>query len=889
MNLWHRLRFRLRALGGRRRLEAEMRAELAQHLELETERNLERGMDPEAARRAARLAFGPGEAVAEACRESWGTRRIDQLRQDTRLALRSLKRSPGYAAAVVLTLALGIGANTAVFSVVRGVLLRPLPYGGGERLVALRQPVFAQGVLDLGFSVMELDDYRQQLTSMEAVVEYHSMNFTLLGGAEPERVTTGVVSANYFDAFHVEPILGRTFRPGEDALGAEPVLLLSWKFWQQAYGGDPAIVGRVFQMNDRPHTVVGVLPPLPAWPGANDVYMPASACPFRSNPASLARRDARAVSAYAKLKPGVTLASATAEANRLAQRLEAAYPEAYPKDAVASISLTPVRDEMTAGARSTFLVLLGTVGLILLVACANVANLALARLADRGHEMSLRAALGAGRARLLGQLLVESTLLSLAGGALGITLALLTRGLLVSFAARFSARASEISIDGTVLLFTLGVSLLTGLVFGSLPGLPRAERLAREVGGDGVRSTTSRGRRRLRTALVVGQLALSFALLVGASLMLRSLWRLRGQDAGFRSENVLTAEVHLNWSNYLTPQHGIDSARALGFHERLAERLRALPGVVTVGNAWTFPLNSGFTNNGAFEVEGRPSEGAAPMRATTIGATRDYFEALGVPLLRGDGFRGDERGQEPQAALISAELARRFFPDQDPVGQRLSVNNGRSWRTVVGVVGDVRQSDLKSEPEPTIYVPFTEFPGFSSFVFVRSLGDPHALERELRSLVLGADAQAAVTDVETLERIRADALASPRLTTMLLALFALVALAISATGLGGVLAYSVTQRTREIGVRMALGAEPRQVLGQVVGEGMRTTASGLGLGLVAALALARLMAGLLFGISPTDVVCIAASAVTLVAVSLVACLLPGRRATAIQPVRALRV
>ncbi|MCM2270180.1 MAG: ABC transporter permease [Thermoanaerobaculia bacterium] len=889
MSLLGRLGLRRRSRDERRRLEAEMREELERHLELATARNRERGMDADEAARQARLAFGPAERIAEECRESWGARRLDELRQDLRLGLRSLARSPGYAAAVVITLALGIGANTAVFSVVRGVLLRPLPYGADDRLVTMRQPAPRQGAADLGFSVLELDDYRAGVDELEAVSEYHSMNFTLYGGSEPLRVQTGVVSANYFDLLEVQPLLGRTFRPGEDELGAEAVLVLSHRFWKEAFGGDPGVVGRPFQMNDRPHTVVGVLPPLPAYPDANDVFMPASACPFRSNPQALANRGARAVSAVAKLRRGATLDGAVGAANGLVGRLQRQFADAYPQGGGVGIELAPLRDEMTRGARRTFLLLLGIVSLILLIACANVANLALARLADRGREMALRAALGGGRRRLLRQLLTESTLLALLGGALGLLLALLTKGMLVGFAARFSPRAEEITIDGTVLFFTLLVSVATGLVFGSLPGLPKADALARSVVGESSRTTASRRSRRLRTALVVGQLALSFVLLVVAALALRSLWRLNDVDAGFRSENVLTAQIHLNWSTYLSPEHQLDRERVSAFHERLAASLGELPGVTRVGNAWTVPLNAAFSNGGQFLIEGRQADDAAPIRAVQIGASRDYFEAVAVPVLQGEPFRGDERGQEPLVTMVSREFARRYFPNESPIGRRISGNDGRSWRTIVAVVGDVRQSDLRQEPEPTAYLPFTELPGFSSYVFVRALGDPRPLERELRRRVLAADAQAAVSDVATLEHLRTDSLAAPRLATALLSLFAFLALAISATGLGGVLAYQVAQRTQEIGVRMALGAAPRRVLAEIVGDGLRTTLLGLALGIAGSLATARLLTGMLFGVSPTDTLCIAASAATLLLTAFVASLLPARRAVSVQPVRALRV
>ncbi|MFI5006631.1 MAG: ADOP family duplicated permease [Solirubrobacterales bacterium] len=887
MRLKQRIRLLTRALLRRETVERELDDELKLHLDLETERHRRAGMSPEDARRAALLTFGGVDRVKEEVRDSWRVRFLETLVQDTRYGLRSLRRNPGFSLVVVVTLGLGIGANTAVFSVVRGVLLRPLPYTRGEEVVALHQSAPRAGVEDTGFSVKEVADYREMSRTLDDVVEYHSMSFTLLGGAEPQRVRTGVVSARFFDLLGVKPLLGRTFRDGEDALGAEPVLVLSHSFWQQKAGGDAGVVGRTFEMNDRVHTVVGVLPPLPGYPDENDVYMPASACPFRSRPSTMENREARMLNAFARLKPGVPLAQAQADLASIVVRLHAEYPDAYPKDADAKTIASPVHEEMVRQARPTFLVLLGTVALVLLIACANVANLSLARLSDRGRELAVRAALGAGRRRLVRQLLTESLILALAGGALGLLLAAFTLEALTGFAARFTPRAGEVHIDGAVLLFSLLVTALTGLLVGTLPGLPAFERLSRTLAGEG-RMTPGRSRQRLRSALVVSQLALSFMLLIGAALMLRSFAKLQQVDAGFRSENVLTMRLDLNWSRYTTTERRTDAQRVLTVVEPLWDRLRAMPGVVTTGTAWTFPLNSTWRNDGTFQVEGRANDAKPLPRAEFLGASPDYFDAIGVPLLRGRAFDDHDRGEAEGVALVSKGLARRNWSDDDPVGQRISLDRGKTWRTVVGVVGDVRQTGLDREPKDSVYLPFLQFPGYSFTLFVRTLNDPRTMAEQVRAEVRSLDPEAAVSSVRTLEEIRNEALSSPRLTTVLLGLFAALALAISAAGLAGVIAYAVSQRTQEIGIRMALGAEPGRVLTMLLRQGMGSVVIGLGLGLLGALGLSRLISGLLFGVEPTDPLCFAGSAAVLLLVALAACFLPARRATGIDPMLALR-
>jgi putative ABC transport system permease protein len=883
-----RARHFLRAVLSRRRVEQELDDELRMHLELEAEKRLPDAGSADEARRRAVLSFGAVESVKDEVRESWGIRFLETLGQDLKYGARSLRRNPGFTGVVALTLGLGIGANTAVFSVVRGVLLRPLPYARGQEVVALHQPAPASGIADIGFSVKEVKDYAAMTPSLEDVVEYHSMNFTLLGGPEPQRVRTGVVSAAFFEVLGVEALLGRTFRPGEDAMGAEPLLVLSHSYWQEHLGADPGVIGRHFEMNDRVHTVVGVLPALPGYPDDNDVYMPASACPFRSNPTTMENRQARGYQAFARVKPGLPLERALADVATVAERLKKEYPDAYLSGLSPTASLTPVGEEMVRDARPTLLVLLGTVALVLLIACANVANLTLARISDRGREMGVRAALGAGRVRLLRQLLTESTLLALVGGVLGLGVAYLTRDALVQFAARFTPRAAEVRIDGAVLAFSLAATVLTGLLVGSLPGMPAFDRLARALTGDG-RSTAGRSRQRIRSVLVVSQLSLSFMLLIGAALMLKSFSNLQQVDPGFRADHVLTMTVDLNWSKYATPERRVDQERVLKVFEPLWERVRGLPGVVTAGTAWTFPLNSAFTANGSFMIEGVHRDGQALPRAEFRGASALYFETLGVPLLRGRAFDAHDRADAERVAIVSQGLARRHWGAEDPVGKRISTDRGQTWSRIVGVAGDVRQTGLAvSEPPDVVYASFGQFPGYTSTLFVRTIGDPTLLADKVRAEVRALDPQVAVSNVRSLDTIRHDALASPRLTAFLLGLFAFVALAISAAGLAGVLAYSISQRTREIGIRMALGAERGSVLRMLLGQGLVSVAIGLLIGLVGALGLSRLVSGLLFGVAPTDVMCFVGSAVVLIVVAVAACFLPAHRATGIDPMLALR-
>jgi putative ABC transport system permease protein len=805
---------------------------------------------------------------------------METLRQDLRAALRGLVRNRGFAAAVILTMALGIGANAAIFSVVHGVLLRPLPYRNGDDILILRQQRPLAGIQAQGFSPLEMEDYRQQAKTLESIVEYHNMWFVLLGRGEPERVATGVVSWNYFDLFGVTPVAGRTFRSGDDQHGADAVLVLSHSYWKSRFGGDPKVVGQVFEMNDRPHTVIGVLPPIPQFPDENDVYMPVSACPFRSSEGVRTSRNARMVQAFGRLRPGATPGAALSELTRVASNLQQAYPQNYPTSAGFTATAVSLRDELTRGFRPTLAILLGAAGFLLLIVCASVANLMLARLLEREREMAIRMSLGAGRWRLVRQLLTESTLLALAGGVVGLLLASITMELLVTLAGQFTTRAQEISLNGTVLLFTLGIATLTGVLVGAIPALPGRVSLSSAIQEGG--RTVSAGRGSLRSTLIVAQVAVSFVLLIGAGLMLRSVVRLQSVDAGIRTDSVLSMRVALNFTKYTTPP-----LRAQ-FLTELADRLSALPGVRSAGGAGTFPMNEGGGFLAGVRVEGQPEVEAARLpRADVQAASPGYFQTVGIPLLQGRLLDDRDRADREAVAVISDSMARQFFPKAEAIGARISTDNGRTWVRIVGVVGDVR-STLASQPSQTFYRPLAQAPLLTVMFLARTSGNPAGIAQQMRDAVHGLDPQQPVDQFRTLDEVRAASLSAPRLTATLIGAFAAIALLITAAGLAGVIGFLVNQRAQEFGVRMALGASRGSVLQLVLGQGLRLVLFGLVLGGIAALALSNTVRALLFDTEPTDIPTFVGVATLLALVALLACLLPARRASSVDPLVALR-
>ena len=804
--------------------------------------------------------------------------------QDARFALRMMRKNPGYTLAAVLTLGLGIGANSAIFSVVNAVLLKPLPYEHGDRLVTLQQQAPRAGMLNQPFSVAEINDYRTQSHSLDGLVEYHNMNFILLGRSEPERVETGVVSWNYFEVFGVKPLFGRAFRPEDEQPGAPAVLMLSYEYWIRSFGGDPTVVNKTFTMNDKLHKVVGILPPVPQYPDENDVYMPTTACPFRSRPAFIANRQSRMMQVFGRMKPGITVSQSRADLNSIAANLQRAYPNDYPPALDYSIRTSSLEEELTHNARPTMLVLLGAAGFVLLIACANVANLNLARMVRRERELAVRAALGAGRVRMFRQLLTESSLLAVIGGGLGLLFSWGALNLLVGFAARFTPRAREIHLDSTVLLFTLAVAVLTSLLSGTAPALAARDTVVDGLKEGSAQSTIGIGRRRMRSLLIVAQVAVSFLLLIGAGLMLRSFVKLQHVDPGFQPENVLTMQIGLDFTKYNTN----DKQRA--FFETLLDKLQSESGVKSAAASMMVPLNGNMQMRGDFQIEGQtPVPGQVLPVADFRVVSEGYFDTLHIPLLEGRAFTRTDRPGAPDVAIVNRAAARHFWGAQDPVGKRFSTDGGKTWVQIAGVVGDVKQYGLDKDAVDEIYVPLAQSPLLDAVLVVKTTVEPTSVARGIIELLYAVDPNQPAARVRSMEQVRAESVAAPRLTSNLLSLFALLALTIAATGIGGVMALAVGQRRHEIGVRMAIGARPGEILRMILVQGMALALVGIVLGLLGALALTRLLQRLLFEVGPTDPLTFVGVAAVLSAATLLACYVPARRAARVDPIVALRV
>lgn len=875
---------------GERGVRRDVANEIGFHIEMRTRELIDAGVPPDQARAQAIATFGDVDAIEAECRDerrkqvrerAWRDE-LDSTAHDIRYAIRTLARSPGFTVTVLLTLALGIGANSAIFSMVNGVLLRRLPYANAERIVVAQHPSASLGIADLGFSAPEVADFGAQAASIDGIAEYHSMSFDLLGHGDPRRVQTGVVSADFFQLLGVKPLLGRAFLTGEDQDGAAPVLVLSYRFWVNELGADPSIVGKTFTMNDRQHVVVGVLPPLPSYPDQNDVFMPISSCPFRSQPHMKTARGMRMVGIVARAAPGATLASVERDMAAIESRNHRLYPDAYKGLADAAIKATPLRGAMTESARPAFLLLLAVAGLVLLIACANVTHLTLARHLRRQRELAIRAALGAGRGRLLRQLLTESLLLSLGGALLGLLLARSGIGALSSLAARFTARADDIVLDWRVVLFTLGIAALTGLVFGVIPAFADSSDLISRL-RDGS-ATAAGGKLRMRSALVVGEVALAFVVLVGAGLTLRNLARLVNTDPGYDPQNVVTAHVDLNWSKYK------NASASRQFTNELIARLQATNGVRAVAVASEFPASSSSPQNrNAFDIRGQlVADTLRRPRAEVGSVSPDYFRAIGAEMRVGRAFTDADRDTAALVAIVSQSAARRYFAEGEAIGKQISFDGGRRWATVVGVVGDVRQFGPTADVAEQVYLPHSTFTVRDLRLLVRTNANPAYVTSLIRQTVHSIDPEQPVVDIRTLEQARQDVIASPRLTTILLGLFAVLALAIAAAGLGGVMAYSVGQRTQEFGIRMALGAERGSILRLVLGQGIRLVVVGLVIGGLASRAVAHAIEKQLYGVRSTDPLTYAGVTIVFIAVAALACLVPARRATAVDPVSALK-
>jgi putative ABC transport system permease protein len=804
---------------------------------------------------------------------------MDTLRQDLAYALRRLRQAPGFTSVAVATLALGIGANGAIFSVVNAVLLRPLPFEEADRLVRVSQ-IWKGASTDV-YSPQNFLDVEAAARSFESLAVFDRSGITLTGRGQPSRLEGTEVSATFFDTLRVRPAYGRTFTAGENEPGHNKVAVLGHALWRARFAADPAVVGQTVQLNREPYTIVGVAPAGFAFPDRTEVWTAMEYDKrFRTQ-----SRGAWYLGVIGRLEPGVTLDHARQEVATIHARLARVYPDA---DEGVGGTVASLQESMVGDSRRALLVLLGAVGLVLLIACVNVANLLLARMAARESELAVRTALGASRLRLMRQLLTESLTLSVLGGAAGILLAAFSLDTLLALQPQGVPRLAEVSVDRAVVAFAAALAVFTGLLFGVFPALQMARRPTAERLREGSRGVLSGRGHRMRSGLVIGQMALAMMLLAGAGLLLRSFTQLRGVDPGFRSENVLTFRLSLPASAYE------DDAARLAFHDRLMTRLGALPGVRTAAGIMGVPLG-GIRFNLSFEVKGHPPLPSAQQPSMEIRVvTPEYFRAMGIPVLRGRAFEARDGAGGPQVALISEAAARRHFPGDDPLGQFITLGWGRGegkpkvGGEVVGIVGDVKDRGLAQEKAPEMYVPYAQVPTDTMDIVLRTHVAPRSLVPSVERIVRELDPELPVARVATLDEVVARSISEPRFYMVLLGAFAAMAVFLAALGIFGVLSYSVVQRSREIGIRVALGAHPRDVLRMVLGHAASLALVGVLAGLVGAVALSRAIGSLLFELSPTDPLTLGSMAVLLASVALLASYLPARRATRVDPLIALR-
>jgi predicted permease len=852
-----------------------MDQEMRFHLEMEVEANLRRGMPLRQARREALLRFGGVERFKERARDERGGRVLDDLSQDLRFTLRKLRRSPGFALVVLLTLALGIGANTAIFTLVDSILLRPLPFPAPDRLVRVYQTAPERGAFRGTLSLPDGRDLGERSRMVSALGMYSALPSGLIftGGDQPRELATAYVSGGFFPALAVSALYGRTLLPEEEE-GDNHVVVLSHAFWLQEAGGDPSVVGTTLDMEGIAFRVVGIMPPDFAFPDPDvEIWTFLTVIDPSSIPLQL--RPVRILNALARLAPGVGLEEAQAELSAIAQRIQEEFAEGRTPEVVGA-SLVPLQEAMVGDARLALVVLLGAVGLILLIACANVANLLLARGIGRGQEMALRAALGAGRSRLAMQLLTESVLLGLVGGGTGLVFALLGVEAFVARGGELLPRTWEVGIRWEVLFFTLGISLLTGLVFGLLP----AATAARTDPSQGLRrgplrGSTAGGQQRVRQTLVVAQVAVAVVLLVGAGLMTRSLVSLQNVDPGFRAEGLLGVTVSL--SDVLFRER----EEYMGAYHTLLERYRTLPGVEGAASIRYLPMR-GSGEQVTYTVVGRapPPRGQEPT-AWTLQVSQDLFQVMGIPLLAGRSFSPDDRAEPPLVTVVNETLAREAFNGEDPVGQRLAFWGYEA--EVVGVVGDVHQEGLRESPLPTAYI-HQEQVARSAMTFVlRTAGRPLQMAGPARQVVAELEPNQAITAIESVEEVVHGSTARARFITLLLGSFAILAFVLAALGIYGVVAYLVARQLHEIGIRLALGARPSEAMGLVLRRGLAPVVLGLVLGVALSLPLTRPLGGLLFQVGAGDPASYLSGASLLLAAALVATLVPACRALRANP------
>ncbi len=886
--LFEIVRLRLRTLMRRKKVEDELERELRFHLDRETQENIAGGMGPEEARRAALSKMGGRTRIEEECRDMRRTAWVETFGADLRYCFRGLRNSPGFATAMIVTLALGIGANSAIFGVIDGVLLRPLPYAEQNRIVRF----FLSNASYPRFPVNAWDflDFRARNRSFASMAVMTRSDMQLSGAGEPRRLSGFRVSAGYFGVLGVAPMLGREFETKDERPGNERQAILSARLWRAQFHSDPHILGRKIRLDGRPFTIVAVMPEAMRHPG--NAYRPVSygetvdfwwPFTFEGNPS---RRGSHYIEGVGRLKPAVTAEAASAEMNSIMAQLAREHPDF---DAGWRVLVVPLFTEITGGSRRMLMLLVGAVGLVLLIACANAANLLLARATGRRREIAVRLALGAARGRLIRQMLTESVAISVLGGAAGGLTAVLGLKALVALLPAGFPRGGDIHLNLAVLGFTIAVSLATGVVFGLAPAIQSTRSDLQAGLREGARGATGSARHlRLRSALVISEVSLACVLLTGAGLLLRSFLNLLRTDPGFRAGHVVTMSVSL-------PRETYPNGRAvMDFYSRFEARLRALPPVRASGLGSDLPWTGYDDNMGGWQIEGKQPPPHDEFHARYHVASPGYFQALGIPLVAGRFFTGADSAEAPKVLIVNRAMAERYWPGENVIGRRVNFDGDhpseKDWTRIVGVVGDVKDSPEKPAAEPAFWWPMEQTQGFlrEMTIAVRTDNDPPPVVGAIRRVVSDLDPSLALADVRTMDDIAEAGIAAPRFTLFLVALFAALAIALAGIGAYSVIAYSVNQRAAEFGMRMALGARPWDVMRLVLGHGLRLAAVGVGAGMAAGLALSRLLRSLLYEVSPVDPATYFLVALFALAIAALACYLPARRATLADPASALR-
>jgi len=884
----------------RRQTERELEEELRSHIELRADELVRSGWDYVSAKRQARIEFGSPERFKEECREAIAGNFLDVLLQDVRFSLRMLRKSPGFAAIVVLTIALGIGATTAIFSVVDATLLKPLPYSHPEQLVSIQSDLPGIGAHDVGVSQPELQDLQQS-----GIFEYVSPTWfdenNLTGSSQPARVRLLIVAPNYFALLRAQPQLGRAFDPQYNSPGFIPEVLISDALWKRNFGGDPNILEKSVRMDTDLYRIVGVMPASFDSPGRTaeerniEVWASTSfyGPPLLDHPV---RNRRNLPTAIARLKPGLTITAAQSRVDALVASVQKQFPSDYPNGW--GVRLHPLKDIVVGDVRRPLLLLLSAVGLVLLIGCVNVANLLLARASARAREMAIRRSLGAGRARLMRQLLTESLILSLAGGTAGVAIVFAAKESLSRLIPETLPRLNDTSISWSVLIFALIASILSGVIFGLAPALQAGRLdLNQALNLEGRGSTGSGERARTRRMLVIAEFALSFVLMIAAGLLLRSFWDLLNVRLGFTPQSVMSVRTRLPYPNDTSIDKYATAAQEAPFIRELLRRCKSLPGVaeVAIGDPAAIPLDQSQRELNSLEgklfvtFEGQSAKPDVAALVEGPRVTPEYFRLLGIPLLRGRLFNEFDTDTSPQVAVVNEAFARAHWPNCDAIGKRFKwTKPGSPWITVVGVIANARTQSLGEIDVPQLYLDVYQEPAKHLAIFVRGHLDTAAIPDEVRAQVQAVDQTLPVFGAQTLTQILSDSLAQRRFSMEMITAFAATALLLAAIGIYGVISYMVTERTQEIGIRLALGAQRQNILAIVLGQGLHLVLAGAAAGLIGAVIIAELMAALLYGVRPTDSLTFAGVAFLFIGVALLACYLPARRAMKVDPMVALK-